>query len=274
MCVIYLGYLLLTNSVYEFFDYCLFSLIDFTDGNSFSSTNWSVVFYFVLIFLLLKFNNKYRFKNRDLIYILAFQVMAIPLFDFTHILIPAIPFMAFLVGSKCEKKIDGYLSLIIVTFYISFTILFTVINDAFIDSDVFYIKNSFLYGKRVSFNLSIVHEMMDNINKEYNGYKVYHLYQHAYLVKLEHNQTLDKYDLNLKGNLGYHGEDRCIEEIEDNCNRQACLIIIDHDVSDGSQISTKINNYVKNNYKHKKLIYNVDLYTNEKDDSLLEINSK
>lgn len=261
VCIVYLGYLLITNSVYHFFDYCLFSLLDFTEGNAFSSANWSVIFYVLLLFLLVNMNIKSKFKKKDLIYILAFQVMSIPLFDFMHIIIPSIPFMAYLMNGKYKKNLKYYLSLIVVTFYVSFTILFTFLNTMFIDSNIYYINNSFLYGKKVNFQLQNVHNMMDDID-EYVGYKIYHLYEYAYLVKLEHNQTLDKYDLNLKGNLGYHGEDRCIEEIKNTCSNQACLIIIDNDIEAGSQISTKINNYVRDNYKFNKTVYNIDFYTN------------
>ena len=261
LCFFYLDYLIITNSVYQFFDYCLFSLVDFTSGNSFSLTNWSVIFYIILVFLLIIMNINNKFKDRQLVYILTFQIMAVPLFDFMHILVSVIPFLAYLLNHKYKRNLKGYVSLIVVTFYISFTILFTFLNEVFISSNTYYINNSFLYGKRVSFKLQNVHNIMNDID-EYSGYRIYHLYEYAYLVKLENNQTLDRYDLNLIGNLGYHGEDRCIEEIKDNCSRESCLIIIDHDVTVGSQISRKINNYVKSNYRFNKSVYDIDFYTN------------
>ena len=262
ICILYLSYLIISNSVYQFFDYCLFSLLDFTGGNSFSSINWSVIFYVLMIILLVSMNIKSKFKNRDLVYILAFQVMSIPLFDFMHIIISAIPFMAYLVYEKPKKNMERYLSLVVVVFYITYIVFFTILYTIFTDSKVYYLKDSFLYGKRVSFNLQYIHNMLDDIEKEYSDRKIYHLYENAYLVKLEHNRTLDMYDLSLKGNMGYHGENRCIEDIKNNCSKQACLIIIDHDILAGSQISKKINDYVRDNYIFNKNLDDIDFYTN------------
>ncbi len=135
-------------------------------------------------------------------------------------------------------------------------------NMVFIPKYVYNIDKSFLNGKNIHFNLQNVHSVIDSINNEYQDYQVYHLYSEAYLVKLEHNQTLGKYDLNLVGNLGYHGEDKLIDEINNNCNKELCLLLIDHNIEPKSQVSRKINNYVKDHFKFDKQIYNIDFYVN------------
>ena len=261
ICIIYLIYLILTNSLYNFFDYCLFSLIDFTSGNAFLSVNFTIIFYILSLILLIKLNIHNRFKNKELIYILTFQIMAVPIFDYNHTIISIIPFLAYLLKNTCRDKLDNYISLIITVFYTIPTIMFIVYSIISIPSNIYYIDNSFLNGKSVSFNLQNVHNLMDN--NEYQGYKIYHLYLDSYLYKLEHNQTLEKYDLNLVGNLGYHGEDKLINEINNNCNKQACLLLIDHDIDSDTQVNHKINNYVKDHYKFDKQKYNIDFYVNE-----------
>ena len=101
------------------------------------------------------------------------------------------------------------------------------------------------------------------LDDNYKDYNVFHLYTHAYLYKLETNEPINKYDLNNKGNMGYNGEEKWIIEIDNVCNKNKCLLIIDHYKEDKSQISQKINNYVINNYNFIKTIELYDLYIND-----------
>ena len=262
LCVIFMGYLIITNSVYQFFDYCLFGMFDFTSGNSFSMFNFSLIFYLLAFGFLLYLNIKKKFKDTELLYILLFQVMAIPLFDYVHTLIAIIPFMAYLLNHKISKKKEKYLGVGILSFYI-FASLFSIIVLDFDEyKDTYYLNDSFLQGKRVGIDFKYMYDLNKYFNDNFSDYKIYHLDAYAYLYKLVNNEKINKYDLNNKGNMGYHGDQRYIDEIKNDCQDKKCLLVID-DANIKGQISKTIQNYVIENYTYYDSLHGVSLYTND-----------
>ena len=82
-----------------------------------------------------------KFKNQYLIYIILFQIMAFPLFDFPHISISLIPVLSYLIEYKCQNRFIKEIKLISITF-LFFVTLF--VNIPFI------IKNANIYHKKPS----------------------------------------------------------------------------------------------------------------------------
>lgn len=260
LCLIFFGYLLCTKSLYSFLDYCLFGMFDFT-GNSFTGINLTILFYFLLLGYLIYLNIKEKFRNQKLVYILVFQIISAPIFDITHVIVAAIPLLSYLLSMTKINKVNKYISLIIISFY-SFIALFMGINIEMSSDEIYYYNDTIFYGKKMNTNLSLLHDLHDYIEKEYPNYHVYHLHVYAYLYKLFNGDTINKFDLINKGNMGYHGEEKYIKEINDDCINNKCLLIIEAGIPNNSQLSNKIQNYVKVNYQFVKNIKVMDIYTN------------
>ena len=86
------------------------------------------------------------------------------------------------------------------------------------------------------------------------------------------NHTLNKYDNINDGNMGYHGDDRYIKEIDEICSYEKCSFIVDtiyikaingeKRLHDTNQTSLKIIKYVYNNYDLVGREYGFDFYSN------------
>ena len=262
MCLLFLFYLILTNSLYNFFDYCLFGMLDFTNNNGFAAVDYTIIFFIISFITIIYLLIKDKFHNQELIYILFFQIMAFPIFDFYHIAIAMIPFLSYLQEHKSYKIIINNLKTYTITFLSIMTLVITIV-DVNNNAILYHNNNSFLNKHFFPININyIVYNLNDEIINNYNGYKEFHLYEFAYLYKLELNEPINKFDLNNKGNMGYDGENKWIKEIDNDCKSNKCLIILDHYKEINPQISMKINNHIINNYKFEKTIGLYDLYTN------------
>ena len=87
----------------------------------------------------------------------------------------------------------------------------------------------------------------------------------AYLVKLESNQTIDKFDLLNDGNLGSYGEKKIINEMDTICKKQKCTYLlnpIEIENEKYSQYNQDIYKYIVKNYKKTDSIIGLSVYTN------------
>ncbi len=107
-----------------------------------------------------------------------------------------------------------------------------------------------------------MYQIKDYLNEHYSDYQIYHLDDMAYLYKLVNNELVNKFDLNNEGNMGYHGDEKYIKEMQDVCLTKKCAFLIDSHYEIDSQISIKLRNYVMDNYHFDKTIKSVDIYTN------------
>ena len=267
LCIIFLLYLFFTNSLYNFFDYCLFGMVDFTNDNTFSSTDFTIILFIIPFILILYFLTTEKFKNKELLYILLFQIMAFPIFDFSHICISVIPILSYFFTYNNCSNIINKIKLYLTTFIFVMTLFIHVNCLIFLDANIYHNKNSFLNNNLLPFDIDdFVYSINDEIKRTYNEYTIFHLNTFAYLYKLETNEKINKYDLTNTGNMGYNGEEKWINEINNYCQNNKCLIVLEHFKDINKQLSIKINNYVTNNYKFEKTIGVYDLYTNNKTD--------
>ena len=266
LCIIFLTYLLFTNSLYNFFDYCLFGMFDFTSGNFSSGIHYpALILYTILFIMMIRILIKDKMKNYKILYIILFQIMAFPLLDFQHISISILPILSYFFENKSNVKIEKEIALIAITFF-----LFTgfIANVSLLEVKKYNNNKSFLNNMYIAFDMDIfVYNLKKEIDTNYRDYSIYHLYRDAYLYKLETKEKINKFDLNNKGNMGYNGEEKWIKEIDETCKNTKCLLILDHYKNINTQISMKINNYVIDNYKFEKNIDLYDLYTNKTDEN-------
>ena len=267
LCIVFLSYLFFTNSLYNFFNYCLFGMFNFTTGNSFSGIDYTIILFIISFILLIYLLIKKQFKSQELIYIFLFQIIAFPLFDYSHIFISLLPFLSYLFELKNINKIIYKIRLYLVTFIVVMTLVVDI-RTICIDSNMYSNNMSFLNRIFIYTNMdTLVYNLKEEIDNNYVDYTIYHINTLAYLYKLETNEKINKFDLSNKGNMGYNGEEKWIKEIDETCKNTKCLLILDHYKDINTQISMKINNYVIDNYKFEKNIDLYDLYTNKTDET-------
>ena len=116
---------------------------------------------------------------------------------------------------------------------------------------------------RVTQNLTdnYINSAKEYIDK-YDDYTPFIFGRISYLMKLNINIPVTKYDIINDGNMGYNGANRYIEEIDNYCKDNKCVFIIndnEEDLSKTVQTNIKILNYVKNNYNsiYKSNIFSV-----------------
>ena len=84
----FLIYLIINNTIIEFFDYCLFGMFDFANKNSTGISFLTIIE--ILIIISLTYLGL-KTKRKDIIYCLMFQIMAFPIVNYIHFTISFIP---------------------------------------------------------------------------------------------------------------------------------------------------------------------------------------
>lgn len=239
----------LNGALKYFIDYCFLGLFDFAADNS--DFNWLVLM--TIIFILYLIRQYIKTRDVSILYILCFQIMAYPLFNIYHIMYSAVPVLYYFINNL-PKKLDSLYSKISPYLWISVlapivgSIMILFIYDFTYDDNIFKYRfvNQEYYDNAM--------ELDSYFEGKYDN--VYFVFYSAYLNKLLLDIPINNYDLLLKGNLGYNGEERVIKEFE---NMNDVYFVVEQ-VFKHNQASQKIYDYVVNNTKYiatrgKYLIY-------------------
>lgn len=204
-CFLFLIYFVITGSLYEFFDYCLFGLFDFAESNA----NINSIFFVIgLVFLGIVIYFIYKDRNNIFNwYMLAFFCVVIPLFDINHL---SYFFFALLLlfmdkNFNFEKRIIKYY-LLFCCFYMGMFFYSTSFTG-------FSYPNKYNnFNFRVLYNASgengIRDEVIKFINDNKSKEKIVILGSDAYFYKITCNMKIDHFDLLNKGNYGYNGKEK------------------------------------------------------------------
>ena len=247
--LIVIGYFYLNNGLFDYINYAFLGLLDFSNNNS----NYNFITIITIIIIIYLIREYLKTKDIEILYIIGFQIMSYPLFNIVHLLISIIPLIYYLL--KKYSKIN-LLIIKVSPILIIIPIVFLIIN--YNTCSPTYDNNLFKYRyleKEYRDDL----EALDNyFNKNYNN--VYFFLQEAYLYKLSLNIPINEYDLTLKGNMGYNGEERMIDKIK---NLKKGSIIVTSNIFQEGQSSEKIYDYIKDNLTlisqfHKFKIYRID----------------
>lgn len=254
--IIFVIYLLITNSYKEFIDLCFLGLFDFSKNNTNIYILW---FYLSIALFIISLIITIKKKNIKNIYLLCGVSFVIPLFDLCHFsiyaLCIAIQFLPFI---KKHENYIGFLSfilsiLIVIISYLSLTNLYhPVLNKKLKHFE--YVNN----GKH-------------NYEETIKFFKIYDEYPNALILsysKMEYDITrdnnIDYFDVLLYGNFGYNGSKKMINKIE---KMKDIYIIVDErgylNNNSDSQLDKSIIKYVMENYnkvdeKYDFLIYYKD----------------
>ncbi len=261
--MIFLIYLIYFNTFYQFIDYCLLGMFDFTSKNSLKNNSFILIAFFeiiVIITILYKLI-KGKFKNQKLIFVLAFQIMAFPLLDYQHVFYAFIPVACYILMNYNLNKISFYLFGILCAFYLLIS-FYIGTNLAYFH--LYSKKNSFLYGRSI---IGIYDKQIDKLysyldkNKDDNRLYIFSCY--AYLIRINNGEIPDKYDLINNGNMGYKGEEKYIKEIDNYCSQNKCMfVLISEDLVVKNQTSKKLLDYVQRNYDNVTNFEAFGIYTN------------
>ena len=251
LCLIYLIY---HDALFEFINYCFLGLFDFGEKNGVLSI-FTFLECLVLIYLVVQIV-KTKFKDKELFYILMFQIMAYPIFEIYHFLIAFIPVMYYFIKKQQSKSIIMFIALGVYSLFFSLNSSFSfTINE----------KDNLFYLLRVH-HLNDVLEKESEIILRYTENYDYSFYimVNAYLRKLYMEMPISQYDFMLNGNMGYRGEEKYIQEIDSICQSKSCVFFVDEDMFKGkyTQFSREIYNYVIQSYSKVEESDYFNVYTN------------
>lgn len=245
-------YLILNNAFYEFIDYCFLGLFDFASKNSYLSVSVLIV---EIIFLIYLFRVwwKDKFKNKEVFYIIMFQFALFPLANEPHFYCVFVPVLYLFL--KRSNNFYVLFAVFCFCFYCCIDWCCSKNNELYLKNDIFYLKNPGEFPSQ----LEKLNNYIGNVDYYYfSGY-------HGYMYKLYYDVSINDYDLLLNGNVGYMGVNKRLEEINQICNEEVCLFILD-DYSNlmlnPQSQSYKFYNYVVKNYNQVTSYDIFDIYTN------------
>jgi hypothetical protein len=250
-------YLYKNDALYDFIDYCFLGLFDFGKSNLI----WYLLPLWIpcIVYLLYKLF-KSKFCDEECFYVLCFQFITYPLFDLNHFVISFSLFLYYLFKRINLIKIKQVLYLGL-SIYCLFFLTISTFTEFLYEAD----NKSFLYGRiiepYVDDGISSIEEYISSnsglYDNDYNN--LYIFVDIAYLIKLDMDIQINKYDLINNGNMGYKGEYKIINELEDRCTTNKCMFVLSStDV--GNQLNEDILNYVKDNYTKIDSVNIFDIY--------------
>lgn len=254
--IILLIFLIFTKSLFYFIDYTFLGLTSFANENTVFSI-WGILNIIAIIYLILEYKNK---KTIIAIYLLCFQVLAYPIFDTYHVIIPFIPVLGYFLS---------HLNLVVkmtkISFCVFIGILFIYNIQNLINNNIKFPNDTFAFKLRPLNNYSLyyINEVSNYIKNTNN---VYIINANAYLYKLESNIPITKFDLLNDGNLGKDGDIKIIEELKDRCKKNDCtFLMLEAEINNTqlSQTNQKIIKYVDENYDKCGKLLTLTIYKNE-----------
>ena len=201
--ILFIFYLIITNSYKKFFDLCFLGLFDFGKENS----KISVFFIFMLLFVLLIIYFIKKRKIVDYYYLLGFVSICIPLFDIYHFLIF---FVACLIVFFMNDNLYAFKpKLVGISLFIGLS-FFCIINCGFnikyYPNDLYLFEYRYINKEEIKYSKKIIKYM-----EKYNN-KVMFIGPCAYYYKLINNNKINYLDLINMGNHGYNGSDKLLKK--------------------------------------------------------------
>ena len=237
--ILFIIYLLLTNSFIPFIDLCFLGLFDFAEKNNNSFNICYVLFILFLITILVMIKK----KSKEIIpyYTLSFLVLNIPIFDYYHtqlVLISVLILLFYYYDYQLKLHIIPFFFSIILI--LSISILSTYQNKLIYPNDIPHFEYKLLDKDTIEFTKEIS-IFIKNHSKE----EIVYLNANGYYIKLVNDIPINYLDLINNGNWGYHGENKMMEIIKE--KREAIFLVDLNELSEIRQSNKKIIRYVIDN---------------------------
>ncbi len=251
--LLFIFYLLITNSLIPFLDYCLFGLFDFAGSNKEKSLFTIIVFILILIhtiYLIIKKDNKY-------LYYLSFYVVAIPILDLTHLQLVVFAYITLLLSITKKKIILPVIIALILSSIYSQTLLLSRIENKIFPNNIKHFEYKIMNSVAQDRTNAIINYMNNNKDK-----KIIMLDYSAYYYKLILDKKIDFLDLTLTGNNGYHGSDKIIKRIKEQDKENTYYFIDNTEDKESSsvQYDFKVIDYIKENGQVIDYLNNYSIY--------------
>ena len=276
-------YLILNNAFYDYINYTIKGASSFTNFISYRyllkfniigvlAIGVPIIIIYELYNILIK--SKYTNKYYIFIYGLAIFIVVFPISDNIHFIIGSTPFIILilyeiynLLYTKLfikirEKEIIIQILkniILIIDLIIVVGVCFYTINNYYL-----YFKNKEYYSNSNKYNSLIINNDLKNKIEEIDNYilktdkKVLILDASAALYMIPINRYNKDYDMFNKGNFGFKGEERLIQEISNSENTQ--YLILNDKYNKNWQTPLSIIEYVKNNKTKTGEIEIFDIY--------------
>lgn len=234
-----IGFYFAMNSSFLSFLDCVFgSILDFNQHNKKILLFFGLIEVLVvchLLFLIFK----EHFRDKRLLYVLAFQILSYPICDDGHLFLALIPYFYLLFDYDFSMK--KYYGLLFLIFYSLFSLTFSSINISF-QNDLFYLRNT----------SSIDYSLLNSIHDKEDDYDYIFIADwYAYVYKLYYDISINQYDFLLSGNAGYHGVQKKIEKVNNLCKEKSCLFAISqYDFNSSFSQWKEFIDDIKNNYHY------------------------
>ena len=243
--LIFLIYLIITKSLFNFIDLSFLGLFDFA-GNNTNLKNiylYLILLVSILLFSLIIKNKKKKYNY----YFLVIITICIPLFDLIHFSLLFVSFIIVLLDN-IKIKNNLYITSIIVLILFS-SLYFICINtrDALFYKDV----NHFNYMYNLKYDY-LMNKKTFNYFDRYKDRNNIILSSHTMMYDITRDNNINYFDVLLYGNSGYNGTKKLIRKMNKEKN---LYIIVDMNKYEESinnkksQYDTKVIDYVLNNYK-------------------------
>ena len=233
--LLFILYFIKTNILSDYINYAFGSLFDFATRNS--NLSIGVIIFIISIIYLIK---EYR-KNKDIkvLYILLFQIMSYPIFNYLHIVFSLIPILFYILlksKNKLYLKYRKYLLILLIC-----PILSTIFQMKFMDMS--YGTNALKYKP---IETKYITDAKTIKNKLGNLDNLYFIMYEGYYNKLLLGLDINKYDVMLNGNLGYNGVKNTIKYFKYSPNGTKFIM---YNTYEGGQAPKEVYDFIKNNYR-------------------------
>lgn len=238
--IIFIIYLLITNSYKEFIDLCVLGLFDFGKSN----TNISVFFIIPLVLLIILLVLMRKKKNIYNYYLLGFAGICVPLFDLYHIQIFVVAYLIIMIINGINIFKPKLIGLTLLVGVLCVNIIRSNVNFNNYPNNI----NIFEYRYIDKTGVDNTNEVLKYM-KKYNN-KVMFIGPVGYYYKLIANEKITYLDLINEGNLGYNGSNKLLDKVKKLSNDYVFFINKSDDPNTvGTQTDKKLIKYILKNYK-------------------------
>ena len=258
--LLFLSYLLYFNNLFEFIDYCILGMFDFSKKNNTIKNLLFPVELLIIGYLLYQY---FKSKNISILYILSFQIIVFPIVDYFHFVVGFCPVIYQIFLSKKKRTFsDFYLFLFILSQL--FTIHFVLLSNIDYSSFSHYAKNNFMKNRLVSnATYQYLKIAKNEIKNAKANEKIFILGLSSYVAKLNLNLPINEFDNINNGNLGYQGEKKYLKRIENICKENKCIFMInDSELTRDIQVNKNILRDIQTNYKKTYSSNIISIYKN------------
>ena len=248
--IIFIIYLLTTNSYRQFLDLCVFGLLDFSE-NSQGFNGYTVVTILLLLFNLYVIVKE---KNKIAYYPLFFASITIPICDLFHLSAYLIV-LSNIIVPKIKKDYINYKMFFVFLLVIDSILMFSENysgKKSVYPNDLNNFNYRYISRDNYDFTKKIL-KWMDKRDKE-----IVLLDANAYYFKLIQDKKIGYIDLINQGNWGYNGSKKLISQLKK--YKETYFLINREGYNDYSQIDKNALKYVSSHGKKIREIGCYDIY--------------